>query len=271
MKMFHSNRSTDPDPSRIQPRAIARGSLVRLLIVFSGLAAGPFAFCHPAADAAQESTAPKLSNSAKRFLANKRVQAEAMKSSRKAASEEPAVENPRPALKPVVFLSEEHRAECLVQIGDELPGLSLPDSEGKAHALRADENQAVAVVLFWNVNDLYSLDEFTEIENHLGPFRNRAVQLITVHVGPVPGDYREICSTFAAGGTHLIDRDRAAFGQVARRRLPRTYVIDAAGKIVWFDFEYSRSTREALVNAIRYTIGQPKGAAKPAAKAAVKE
>jgi hypothetical protein len=36
--------------------------------------------------------------------------------------------------------------------------------------------------------------------------------------------------------------------------LPRTYLLDSSGKILWFDLEYSRSTRRELNQAIRYVL-----------------
>jgi hypothetical protein len=54
----------------------------------------------------------------------------------------------------------------------------------------------------------------------------------------------------------LLDSDGAAFGQVATSLLPRTYLLDAAGRIVWFDLEYSRSQRLELHNAVYHQLKQ---------------
>jgi hypothetical protein len=43
---------------------------------------------------------------------------------------------------------------------------------------------------------------------------------------------------------------------VASEKLPRTYLLDASGKILWFDIEYSRTTRQQLLSAIRFSLAQ---------------
>ena len=55
----------------------------------------------------------------------------------------------------------------------------------------------------------------------------------------------------------LMDPQGKALAQVATRYLPRTYLVDAAGKIVWFDMEYSPSTRRQLIQAIECTVDEP--------------
>ena len=49
----------------------------------------------------------------------------------------------------------------------------------------------------------------------------------------------------------LLDSEGEALAKVATRRLPRTYLLDKKGKILWFDMEYSASTRRDLRDAIR--------------------
>ena len=40
------------------------------------------------------------------------------------------------------------------------------------------------------------------------------------------------------------------------RRLPRVFLVDDRGKILWFDVEYSRTTRQELLQAIQVTLGK---------------
>ena len=55
----------------------------------------------------------------------------------------------------------------------------------------------------------------------------------------------------------LLDPKGAYFAQLAKdRRMPRTYLIDANGRILWFDVEYSRFTRRDLVQSIRVALGE---------------
>ena len=52
----------------------------------------------------------------------------------------------------------------------------------------------------------------------------------------------------------LVDSDSKLFLQFATARVPRTYVLDKDGKILWFDIEYSQSTRRDLANALTYFL-----------------
>jgi uncharacterized protein RhaS with RHS repeats len=65
---------------------------------------------------------------------------------------------------------------------------------------------------------------------------------------------RELVKQAGAQFTNLTDRDGAARKQVADHKPPLTYVVDATGRIRWFDLEYSPSTRRELGQAIRYLL-----------------
>jgi hypothetical protein len=41
--------------------------------------------------------------------------------------------------------------------------------------------------------------------------------------------------------------------------MPRTYLLDPTGKILWFDVEYSRSTRRDLSEALDAMVGPVAG------------
>jgi hypothetical protein len=55
----------------------------------------------------------------------------------------------------------------------------------------------------------------------------------------------------------LCDPEQSLLARVAPGKVPATYLLDAAGKVLWFDIEYSRSTRRELAEAIRYTLAHP--------------
>ena len=56
---------------------------------------------------------------------------------------------------------------------------------------------------------------------------------------------------------NLLDADGKAFAQVGSERLPRVFVVDPAGKILWFDIEYSQTTRRELHQALHAATGAP--------------
>ena len=49
--------------------------------------------------------------------------------------------------------------------------------------------------------------------------------------------------------------DGAALAQIGSVALPRLYVLDPTGNIVWFDIEYSESTRRELAQTLRVLTG----------------
>jgi peroxiredoxin len=155
---------------------------------------------------------------------------------------------------PVLAFSQGHRETCLAFAGDAMPDATLLDGDGKSHVLRDSLGKRLTVVIFWNADNPYALDQFQEIRRDVLPLVEQDVQAIAIHVGTPPEDYAELCHDSGQGVLCLIDADRAYFGQLATRMLPRTYVVDAAGKILWLDVEYSRSTRYDLRNALHFYL-----------------
>jgi peroxiredoxin len=155
---------------------------------------------------------------------------------------------------PILAFSQGHRETCVVFAGDPLPAATLPDGEEKPHALRESLGKQLTVVILWNADNPYALDQFQEIRRDVMPLAEQGVQAIAIHVGKPPEDYAELCRDSGEGVLCLVDADRKYFGQLASRMLPRTYVVDAEGKILWLDIEYSRSTRYDLRNALHFYL-----------------
>jgi hypothetical protein len=58
----------------------------------------------------------------------------------------------------------------------------------------------------------------------------------------------------------LLDADGAYFAKLAAGVLPRIYALDPGGKVVWFDLEYSTTTRYSLKQTILSVLGEsPQG------------
>ncbi|NLX54111.1 MAG: TlpA family protein disulfide reductase [Planctomycetaceae bacterium] len=155
---------------------------------------------------------------------------------------------------PVLAFSQEHRASCLVFLGDRLPAGSLPDVDGTPRALTETRGRKLTAVVFWSADNPYGLDQFQEMQNELVPLADEGVQVVAIHVGAAPTDYAQLCRDNGQDMLCLLDADGAYFAQVASRKLPRTYLLDADGSIVWLDMEYSRATRYDLRNALHYFL-----------------
>ncbi|MBM4091420.1 MAG: redoxin domain-containing protein [Planctomycetes bacterium] len=162
---------------------------------------------------------------------------------------------------PLVALSSEHSETCLVMVGATMPALVLPDGEGQQTPLADSLGKRLTVVVFWNATNPYAVDQFRQMKSETVPFVDQGVRTVAIHVGALAPDVAELASAHGTDVVCLFDEDGQAFRKVATRRLPRTYLLDAQGKVLWFDIEYSQPSREALQNAVRYHLRQSDTAA----------
>ncbi len=155
---------------------------------------------------------------------------------------------------PRVWLSDDHQKTCLVGVGDPMPEMQLSDGS-ETVALKEAYGEDFTVVVFWSVANPFAVEQFTHMASDIvHPFPDAKLKAIAIHVGKPQNVYAELCKNFGDDTTCLVDADQANFKKVATRKLPRTYLLDADGKIIWFDIEYSRSTRHELLNAIQYHL-----------------
>lgn len=234
---------------------------LRWLVVLAWLvwAQPPFAAAQQPAAGAQDVPSGR---DPVRQLSRQYARRAAAQSQRRAAS---AVTAPTAAEihEPSVALSRDHRATCRRFLGDVLPDANLADAQGQSHSLAASWGPRFSVVVCWNADNAYALDQFQEIPNELAPLQERGVRVIAIHVGPPPEDYAQLCQQHGKDILCLVDPDGEYFAQLATRKLPRTYLVDAHGTILWLDLEYSRTTRYDLRNALYYYLQQGAPTAAP--------
>jgi peroxiredoxin len=181
---------------------------------------------------------------------------------------QPRREPPPPATIPKVNLSDELRAGCLVEVGDALPKGELPDLADKTHSLASLYGKNLTVVCFWTAasrrTQLEAADTLRSLTNDVAkPFVKKGVQVIGIEVarnfvnGAAWESIRETVSKLPF--PCLTDGKGQYLGNVCKDdKMPRVFLLDAKGKILWFDVEYSRSTREDLVQGIRVALGELK-------------
>ena len=156
---------------------------------------------------------------------------------------------------PQVALTEAHAKTCLVRVGDQLPNFELADLKGEKHPLGELMGAKLTVVFFWTGKLPTALTELADMQSKFQTrFGNDGVAIVGINSGDDPQLAAELVEQAGAKFTNLSDRDRAAFAQVAAEKMPRTYLVDPAGKILWFDIEYSRSTRRDLASAIQFSL-----------------
>ncbi len=169
----------------------------------------------------------------------------------KAASEPP----PAPKM-PEVKLPAALAETCLVNVGDVLPNNNLTGLDGKTVELYSLLGKRLTVVLFWQADNLYSTQALEYLEGDVvKPFGGQGVQVIGISVKDSLDAARKAVEEAGAKYPCLLDPEGEYFAAVATDRIPRVYLLDAAGKILWFDIEYSPSTQRDLERAIRFSLG----------------
>jgi len=166
-------------------------------------------------------------------------------------------EPPPPAKMPEVVMPAELLATCLVKVGDTMPDGELPDLEGKKHKLGALRGEKLTVLLFWSSENLYATKALEDLQPDVAePYGKEGVRVIGIDVGEKAEAARKAAQDASVKYTNLVDADGSYFAKVAKEKLPRIYLLDADGKILWFDVEYSDSTQRQLITGIKAALGK---------------
>ncbi len=160
----------------------------------------------------------------------------------------------RPLEIPAVLLTAAETQNSLIKAGDTFPDLSLPDQDGKPQQFAKLMGPKLTVVVFWNSTNPYAVEQIGDMGPVIGErFGPHGVKIVGVSAGPA-ADAKATLQQVGATFVNLLDVDGEAFEQVATADLPRTYLLDANRKVLWFDLEYSRSTRRDLVRGIQCAL-----------------
>ncbi len=164
---------------------------------------------------------------------------------------------------PKVALSDALRASCLVNVGDALPAAALPDASGKMLDLKSLYGPKLTVVCFWTIGTTHRSQLTAEAvlqdlaKQVAEPFGAKGVQIVGIDVGDSPDAVDANVQKAGASFPNLSDADGAYFAKIARdKRMPRIFLLDAAGRILWFDVEFGRASRFDLTQAIRAGLGE---------------
>jgi len=156
---------------------------------------------------------------------------------------------------PAVELTEQLQGACWFKVGDEFPDLQLPSLAGAAQPLSALTGGKLSVVVIWSPDNVYAREEVADLPKLLEPFGD-AVKAVAIGWGAPAEAIREAVEPLGLKYPVLIDADRAGLPAKEPLFLPQTYLLDADRKVIWFDLEYSSSTRRHLKKALRVTLGQ---------------
>jgi peroxiredoxin len=158
-----------------------------------------------------------------------------------------------PATIPKVVLSKSHEALCKVKVGDQLPVIQLPMVGGSDKKKLTDLlGKTATVVLFWKADRRMSKEALSDMGPDIAElFGKQGVAVVGVAVNESAASAKAALDKAGAKFTNLLDADGKAFAQVGSVRLPRVFLVDPTGKILWFDIEYSQTTRRELHQALR--------------------
>ncbi|MBI2477713.1 MAG: redoxin domain-containing protein [Planctomycetia bacterium] len=167
---------------------------------------------------------------------------------------------PEYVFEPQVLMSQQHTDMCLVKAGEPFPDGLLSDLAGQEHSLKELLGEKLTVVVFWADANRLGREQVQRLDAEIvAPFENSGLNVVAINVGDSEEQIRDLLpADRKVGFTILLDPDTALFSKVAVQRLPRTYLLDAKGNILWFDVEYSRSAVRELVNAIHVHLGNHK-------------
>ncbi len=169
---------------------------------------------------------------------------------------EPATEKtPVDASIPQVQLPEMLTATCLVGVGDRMPDAPMDVLGGEQAPLRSQFGPRLTVMLFWASDNLYACDELRDLTGDVAePYAEDGLRVIGINVSDSAEAAAHAVAAAEAGFPNFLDPKGEYFAKVASEKLPRTYLLGPDGTILWFDLEYSLTTRRQLKRAVEAAL-----------------
>ena len=163
-----------------------------------------------------------------------------------------------PAAIPDVVLSKGHEALCRVKVGDTMPNIELPELGGEPQKLSNLFGERATVVVFWKSDRYMARQQLVDLgPDVVEPFGISGFAVVGIAVNEPGEQAQRVLHQAGAQFSNLLDANGEAFAKVGSEKLPRTYLVDPQGKILWFDIEYSHATRRELHQALRAVTGEP--------------
>jgi len=165
----------------------------------------------------------------------------------------------RAAKLPEMEFSEAHEQSNLLKSGGTMPDFELADLNGEPQKLSGHFGERLTVVFFWTGGGARdqgrAKQQMVDLQiDFADRFAEHGVAIIGINQKQSPQDVKPLVELAEATFVTLLDESGGAFSQIATEFLPRTYLLAADGKVLWFDIGYSRDTLRRLNQAIRYAL-----------------
>jgi hypothetical protein len=156
---------------------------------------------------------------------------------------------------PKVEMSQAHEETCLVKVGDQFPIAQLTDLQGNNADLKGLFGKKLTVIVIWNNDQAYSREAYRALGPQiLKQFKGKPIVGIAINHGNTADVVKAAAEKFGKDISTLLDTDDALWKKVAKSKVPRIYLLDAKGKILWMDIEFSRGSRRDLDSAIKASL-----------------
>ena len=153
---------------------------------------------------------------------------------------------------PVVFLTDAHKKMCLVGVGDTLPLVGLQDLKKRPAKISDLSGEIGTVVFFWEPGQWMSKIGLADLQSDVAEaYAGDKISVIGVGVDVTPAKVKRDSAELEIDYAMLIDPQGRVFDQIGIKKLPRLFLVDCDGQILWFDIEYSLATRRELNLALR--------------------
>ena len=158
---------------------------------------------------------------------------------------------------PPVLLSTFHAQWCTRQVGDKLPELELAQLGGRKTKLTALMGAQATVVIYWQEDRWMSQMALEDVQRVIvDTYDAEQVAVVGVPVKVSTSKVRRRLKQAKADFPQLLDSRGTALAEVGSVALPRIYVLDPTGTIVWFDIEYCEGSRRELQRTLAVLSGK---------------
>ena len=158
---------------------------------------------------------------------------------------------------PKVLLTDRHQKLCRVKVGDPLPAAQLPSTGGAPVALKTLYGKRGTVVLLWERPDWMTRAALIDLSKSIPrQFAPQIVSLVGIAVQQNPESVQQTLQQTGAAFPQLLDFEGKIAAQITGAVLPQVFVLDAKGRVAWFDIEYSEAARRELRQSLAALMAQ---------------